>query len=47
MVEAAPPLNLAQQLWRGVVPAQVRRGLRRIVPGGAAWRAALGRPSGV
>ncbi|RKT17737.1 hypothetical protein BX285_2127 [Streptomyces sp. 1114.5] len=47
VVEAAPPLNLAQQLWRGVVPAQVRRGLRRIVPGGAAWRAALGRPSGV
>ncbi len=29
MVEAAPPLNLAQQLWRGIVPAQVRRGLRR------------------
>ncbi|MFJ9773772.1 glycosyltransferase [Kitasatospora sp. NPDC101157] len=27
--EATPPLNLAQQLWRGVVPEQVRRGLRR------------------
>ncbi|MER7669149.1 glycosyltransferase family 2 protein [Kitasatospora sp. NPDC096128] len=25
----APPLNLAQQLWRGVVPEQLRRGLRR------------------
>ncbi|MFD9685338.1 glycosyltransferase family 2 protein [Kitasatospora sp. NPDC059088] len=24
-----PPLNLAQQLWRGVVPEQLRRGLRR------------------
>ncbi|MEU4118087.1 glycosyltransferase family 2 protein [Kitasatospora sp. NPDC028055] len=31
---AAPPLNLAQQLWRGVVPEQVRRGLRRR----PAWR---------
>ncbi|MBV2154130.1 glycosyltransferase [Kitasatospora sp. SUK 42] len=29
VVEAAPPLNLAQQLWRGLVPEQVRRGLRR------------------
>ncbi|MBO1418348.1 glycosyltransferase [Streptomyces sp. FH025] len=29
VVEAAPPLNLAQQLWRGIVPEQVRRGLRR------------------
>ncbi|MFJ9694158.1 glycosyltransferase family 2 protein [Kitasatospora sp. NPDC101183] len=26
---AVPPLNLAQQLWRGLVPEQVRRGLRR------------------
>ncbi|MFJ7277501.1 glycosyltransferase family 2 protein [Kitasatospora sp. NPDC098663] len=24
-----PPLNLAQQVWRGAVPAQLRRGLRR------------------
>ncbi|MGW3040142.1 glycosyltransferase family 2 protein [Kitasatospora sp. NPDC001159] len=28
-VEAVPRLNLAQQLWRGVVPEQLRRGLRR------------------
>ncbi|MFD8703570.1 glycosyltransferase family 2 protein [Kitasatospora sp. NPDC059648] len=27
--EAAPPLSPAQQLWRGVVPEQLRRGLRR------------------
>ena len=27
--EAAPPLNLAQQLWRGAVPEQLRRRLRR------------------
>ncbi|WP_052706905.1 glycosyltransferase family 2 protein [Streptomyces rubellomurinus] len=26
---AAVPLNLAQQLWRGLVPEQLRRGLRR------------------
>ncbi|MFJ6383778.1 glycosyltransferase family 2 protein [Kitasatospora sp. NPDC092039] len=32
--EAAPPLDLARQLWRGLVPAQVRRGLRRH----PAWR---------
>ncbi|MEV7772600.1 glycosyltransferase [Kitasatospora sp. NPDC086791] len=29
VAEAAPPLNLAQQLWRGVVPVQVRGRLRR------------------
>ncbi|ARF80213.1 glycosyltransferase [Kitasatospora aureofaciens] len=32
--EAAPPLNLAQQLWRGAVPEQLRRRLRRH----PAWR---------
>ncbi|MFI2611600.1 glycosyltransferase family 2 protein [Kitasatospora sp. NPDC018619] len=32
--EAARPLNLAQQLWRGLVPEQLRRGLRRH----PAWR---------
>ncbi|WP_030238894.1 glycosyltransferase [Streptomyces sp. NRRL S-350] len=32
--DQAPPLNTAQQLWRGVVPARVRRGLRRH----PAWR---------
>ncbi|MFJ9443909.1 glycosyltransferase family 2 protein [Kitasatospora sp. NPDC101235] len=31
---AAPPLNLARQLWRGLVPEQLRRGLRRH----PAWR---------
>ncbi|WBP88677.1 glycosyltransferase family 2 protein [Kitasatospora cathayae] len=34
LVADAPPLNLAQQLWRGVVPEQLRRGLRRH----PAWR---------
>ncbi|MEU9042760.1 MULTISPECIES: glycosyltransferase family 2 protein [unclassified Kitasatospora] len=34
LVQAVPPLNAAQQLWRGAVPAQVRRGLRRH----PAWR---------
>jgi hypothetical protein len=29
MVEAVVPLNAAQQLWRGVVPERLRRGLRR------------------
>ncbi|MGW2251496.1 glycosyltransferase family 2 protein [Kitasatospora sp. NPDC001660] len=32
---APPPLNLAQQLWRGIVPEHLRRGLRRIVLGKA------------
>ncbi|MFE6054319.1 glycosyltransferase family 2 protein [Kitasatospora sp. NPDC056446] len=27
--EAAPPPTLVRQLWRGIVPVQVRRGLRR------------------
>ncbi|MBV6698446.1 glycosyltransferase [Kitasatospora aureofaciens] len=29
VVAAAPPLNLAQQLWRGAVPVELRRMLRR------------------
>ncbi|MFE5582896.1 hypothetical protein [Kitasatospora sp. NPDC056531] len=29
LVEAVLPLNPAQQLWRGVVPERLRRGLRR------------------
>ncbi|GHF61864.1 hypothetical protein GCM10018790_44770 [Kitasatospora xanthocidica] len=33
-LDPVPPLNLAQHLWRGAVPAQVRRGLRRH----PAWR---------